>query len=445
MTRSANRRPSPARRTVPLSASALALALAATLAATHPAQAAAPEPTVPAGQATDRMPVPKASRDGRPVPVKDVLKSCKGAGCDFRIAQGPVEYLSAVTNVGSAIVNCSDADMKVEREVTLTSSVTDNVEGEISGSWTHEGTVDKTVWGEDHAEHTESARLQNTGTTTVTGTTTDTETKRDQTSTNKGTVDHSAPKDKGPNTETHNFNGTQNETTTQKQIQGQTENSTETQTEVTSSSMGSVTGHDELHVGVKEAFTAAFRLTAGRELTQSVQERMMYTITLKPKDILTLGAQNAMVRTQGTLRVNDSAGAAKVENITVNSPSTTNASSLIAQTYTDAGQCVGVRPSKNAADPQPGPRPGAADPQPGARPGAADPQPGPRPGATDPQSGARTGAADAQPGPEKHGAPEAPRPVEAAPGLYEVPAPSAEASPQSKRVIPLPDGTKASP
>ncbi|MEU2549098.1 hypothetical protein ABZ618_27300 [Streptomyces roseolus] len=412
MTRSVSRPPSRARRPVPLSASAPALALAAALALAHPAHAGPPPAPGPDSRVTDRMPVPQATRNGRPTSVKDVLKACKGAGCDFRIAQGPVEYLSAVTNVGSAIVNCSDADMTIEREVTLTSSTTDNVEGEISGSWEHEGTVDKTVWGEDHAEHTESARLQNTGTATVTGTTTATGTKRDQTSTNNGTVDHTAPKDKGPNTETHSFNGTQNETTTQTQATGQAQNSAETQTEVTSSSTGSVTGHDELHVGVRDAFTTAFRLTAGRELTQSVQERMMYTITLKPKDILTLGAQNAMVRTQGTLRVNDSAGTAEVKDITVNSPSTTNASSLIAQTYTDAGQCIGVRPSKNAADPQPGPRPGAADPQPG--PGAlAEPQ--------------------------------APRPLAAAPGLYEVPAPPVETSPQSTQVIPLPEGTVAGP
>ncbi|MGA5198755.1 hypothetical protein [Streptomyces exfoliatus] len=388
------------RRSVPLPVTALTLALAV-LTATHPAQATpAPAPAGGPALAVSDMPVPKATRNGRAVPVKDVLKSCKGAGCDFRIAQGPTEYLSAVTTVGSAIVNCSDADMKVEREVTLTSSITDNVEGEISGSWTHEGTVDKTVWGEDHAEHTESARLQNTGTTTVTGTVTKKQSKE------SGQTHHTAPKDKGPNDEQHG------KTVDDTETQSQTQNSAETQTEVTSSSMGSVTGHDELHVGVKEAFTAAFRLTAGRELTQSVQERMMYTITLKPKDILTLGAQNAMVRTQGTLRVNDSAGSgdASVENVTVNSPSTTNASSLIAQTYTDAGQCIGVRPSKNAADPQPGPRPRADDST-----------------------------------PEPRAAQVAARPLPAAPGLYELPAPPTGATPDSVSVVPLPPGTAAQP
>ncbi|MFG2640359.1 hypothetical protein ACGFYP_05220 [Streptomyces sp. NPDC048370] len=375
------------RRALVVPVTTLSLALA-TVATAHPTAAA------PSG---DPAPVPKATRNGAPAPVKDVLKSCKGANCDFRITQGPTEFLSAVTTVGSAVVNCSDADMTIEREVTLSSSITDNVEGEISGSWTHEGTVDKTVWGEDHAEHTESARLQNTGTTTITGT------KRDQTSTNNGTIDHSAPKDKGPNTETHSFTATQNETTSQ------TQNSAATQTEVASSAKGSVTGHDELHVGVKDAFAAAFRLTAGRELTQSVEERMMYSITLKPKDILTLGAQNAMVRTQGTLRVNDSAGAATVENVSVNSPSTTNASSLISQTYTDAGQCIGVRPTKNAADPQPGPRPRAG--------GGTTPSP----------------------------VEQAPRPHPAAPGLYEIPAPPAGSSPGPVKVVPLPPGTTAQP
>ncbi|MFY0510751.1 hypothetical protein ACOMD4_10180 [Streptomyces anulatus] len=357
---------------VPFAVLPLALVV---VAAAQPSSAASSE---------DAMPVPKASRNGAPAPVKDVLKACKGANCDFRIAQKPTEYLSAVTNVGSAIVNCSDADMTVEREVTLTSSTTDNVEGEISGEWTHEGTVDKTVWGEGLAEHTESARLQNTGTTTVTGTSTDTESKE------SGSTHHTSPKDKGPNDEQHG------KIVNQKETQTQNQNSAETQTEVTSSSTGSVTAHDELHVGVREAFTTAFRLTAGRELTQSVEERMMYSITLKPKDILTLGAQNAMVRTQGTLRVNDSKGAATVENITVNSPSTANASSLIAQTYTDAGKCIGVRPAENAADPQPGPRPGAADPQPG-------------PQVPDVSGG----------------------------GLHEIPAPPAGTEPSATRVIPL--------
>ncbi|WP_370416559.1 hypothetical protein [Streptomyces fradiae] len=341
------------------------------------------------------MPVATATRNGAPVPVKDVLKSCKGAAhCDFRIAQGPTEYLSAVTNVGSAIVNCSNADMVVEREVTLASSTTDNIEGEISGSWTHEGTVDKTVWGENLAEHTESAKLQNTGTTTVTGT------QRDQSTSKNGTIDHTAPKDKGPNTETHKFTETTNETTSQ------TQNQAQTQTEVASSARGSVTGHDELHVGVKDAFAAAFRQLAGRELTQTVQERMMYTITLKPKDVLTLGAQNAMVRTQGTLRVNDTAGAATVQNVTVNSPSTTNASSLTAQTFTDYGKCIGLRPSKNAADPQPGPRTRRA-----AEPGAG----------------------------------QAPRQIAAAPGLYEIPDPPSGANPDAVHVLPLPPGTTAGP
>ncbi|WP_338491878.1 hypothetical protein [Streptomyces sp. SJL17-4] len=388
-----------------LPVAAVSLALAATVATAHPSAAALPPLPLPEG---DGMPTPTATRNGAPAPVKDVLKSCKGTvNCNFQIAQGPTEYLSAVTTVGSAIVNCSDADMTVEREVTLTSSTTDNVEGEISGSWTHEGTVDKTVWGENLAEHTESAKLQNTGTTTVTGT------KRDQSSTNNGTINHSAPKDKGPNTETHSFNATQNETTSQ------TQNQAQTQTEVASSAKGSVTGHNELKVGVKDAFNAAFRHKASRELAQTVQERMMYTITLKPKDVLALGAQNAMVRTQGTLRVNESAGVASVQNITVNSPSTTNASSLLAQTYTDYGKCIGLRPSKHAADPQPGPRRDTPAGTPGSTP-----------------RDLRTTESSVEP---------APRPVGAAPGLYEIAGPPSGSSPETVHVVPLPPGTTAGP
>ncbi|MFF5970293.1 hypothetical protein ACFY7C_02090 [Streptomyces sp. NPDC012769] len=315
-----------------------AMALSVAVAALCTGQAtAAPTPTA--------MPVPKAFRNGAPAPVKDVLKSCEGADCTFRILQGPTEFLTAVTAVGSAVTNCSNADMTIERWVTLTSSTTDNIEGEISGSWTVEGVVDKTVWGEGQAQLSESASLQNTQSTTNTDTSTQT------TTTENGHTHHTSPKDKGPNDEFSD------KTSNQTQTQGQVANTAETQTNVTSTATGTVTAHDELHVGVRGAFNAAWRVTTGTSLTKAVEEKMVYHITLKPKDVLTLGAQNAMVSTQGTLHVNDSAGQATVEGITVHSPSTVNASSLIAQTYTDAGKCIGLRPAAHAADPQPGPRP----------------------------------------------------------------------------------------
>ncbi|MFD9379769.1 hypothetical protein ACFWBH_30355 [Streptomyces sp. NPDC059999] len=116
---------------------------------------------------------------------------------------------------------------------------------------------------------------------------------------------------------------------------------------------GTVQARDQLEVGVKAAFEAAFRLKAGTEIATGTTERMNYKTTLKPKDILTFSAQNAMVRTRGTLNVNDDTGSSTVENITVDSPSTVTASSLIAQTFTGAEQCETLRPVRDAADPQP--------------------------------------------------------------------------------------------
>ena len=355
-----------------MAARAGALTLALTATAALPAFAAAP--TAAAAKTA------KAFRNGQNIPVKDALRACRRSSCDFRVTAGPTEYVTAVTNVGSAIVNCTNEDMTVEREVTLTSGITDNIEGEISGKATIEGTVDNTTEVTTTAEKQESVTQQTTETTTnastattavaatVTGTQTD----------SSGNTFHTAPKDTGPNSELTSSAQTQTqvETAVTNTAQNEVTKEAQNQLSTTTQATGTVSARDELHVGVKGAFEAAFRLTAGTELAETSSEKMTYKITLKPKDILVLAAQNAMVRTNGVLHVNDDAGTSTVENITVDSPSTVNASSLLAQTFTGAEQCETLRPTRDAADPQPtqpnrrGATPGLLDttPPPGMQP-----------------------------------------------------------------------------
>ncbi|MFE3609728.1 hypothetical protein [Streptomyces goshikiensis] len=334
-----------------LAANVGAVSLALTAMAALPAFAAAP----PGGN-----PTAQAYRNGQKAAVKDVLKACKGnkgANCGFRVTAGPVEFLTAVTNVGSAVINCTNEDMAVEREVILTSNITDNIEGEISGNATIEGHVDNqaevTTTGELKQTVTQQTteKISNTSTSSkeVAG-----EVKGTNTNTTSNTF-HTAPKDTGPNNESTTSSETATEVTNT--VTGKVENSVtkdaENQLTNSTEATGTVQARDQLEVGVRAAFEAAFRLTAGTEIATGTTERMNYKTTLKPKDILTFSAQNAMVRTTGTLNVNDDAGNATVENITVDSPSTVTASSLIAQTFTAAEQCETLRPTRDAADPQP--------------------------------------------------------------------------------------------
>ncbi|MCM2389650.1 hypothetical protein [Streptomyces albipurpureus] len=325
-----------------------AVTLTLTAMAALPAFAAAP----PGGNLAA-----KAFRKGQSVAVKEVVKACKGSNCGFRVTAGPAEYLTAVTNVGSAIINCTNEDMAVEREVTLTSSITDNIEGEISGTATIEGHVDNqtevTVSGELKQtvtqQTTEKLSNTSTGSQEVAG-----EAKGTNTNTSSNTF-HTAPKDTGPNNESTTSSEAATEVTNT--VTNKAENSVtkeaENQLTNTTEATGTVQARDQLEVGVRAAFEAAFRLTAGTELATGTSEKMTYKTTLKPKDILTFSSQNAMVRTTGTLNVNDDTGNATVENITVDSPSTVTASSLIAQTFTGAEQCETLRPVRDAADPQP--------------------------------------------------------------------------------------------
>ncbi|MEU1016107.1 hypothetical protein ABZ383_08965 [Streptomyces sp. NPDC005900] len=67
------------------------------------------------------------------------------------------------------------------------------------------------------------------------------------------------------------------------------------------------------------------------------------SFTLKPNDEIQFGALNSMSRIVGDLHVD---GTGKlVKDIAVDGPSTTNSSTVVAQTYTNPDKCQSVRPS----------------------------------------------------------------------------------------------------
>ncbi|MER5706129.1 hypothetical protein [Streptomyces sp. NPDC002122] len=249
--------------------SALALGLTAPLALLTPPAAAEEAP----GE-TPAAPVARAvTADGRPARIADVLEYCgtKRTACSFTIdPKRDREYASAVKSLGNAVINCTKSDMGVDRTVTLRTSSTDNIGGEISGKITAEGTV--TASGEV------TTNLSN-----------------DITSENK------TPNLKDGPTST---NGTK----------------------TTVAGGGKVAGS----LSAKLAFEAAFKATYSKSWTTENTEATVYKTTVKPYDMLVFGASASMRRVVGDL-VTDTGK--KILNVSVDSPSMVNSSTFVAQTY----------------------------------------------------------------------------------------------------------------
>ncbi|MEU3483646.1 hypothetical protein ACI2LO_24375 [Streptomyces sp. NPDC033754] len=276
------RRPRAAR----LSALALGLGLTAPLALLAP-------PAV-AEEAPGEIPTPPVARavtaDGRQARIADVLEYCgtKRAACSFTIdPKRDREYATAVKSLGNAVVNCTTSDMGVDRTVTLRTSSTDNIGGEISGKITAEGTV--TASGEV------TTNLSN-----------------DITSENK------TPNLKDGPTST---NGTK----------------------TTVAGGGKVAGS----LSAKLAFEAAFKATYSKSWTIENTEATVYKTTVKPYDMLVFGASASMRRVVGDL-VTDTGR--KILNVSVDSPSMVNSSTFVAQTYAVPDKLCGrKRPAGDTA------------------------------------------------------------------------------------------------
>lgn len=241
------------------------------------------------GEAPQDAPIARAfTADKRAAKVEEVLKYCdtKRSACRFAIDPSRTrDYTTAVKSLGNAVVNCTVDPMSVDRTVTLRTSSTDNIGGEISGKVTAEGTVS--------ASGEVTTNLSN----------------------------ETSSSNKTPNLK-----------------DGPTsENGNKTNVSGGAKASGSMSA--------KLAFEAAFKATYSKSWTVDNTETTTYKTVVKPYDMLVFGASSAMRRVVGTLTT-DQGG--KVTGIAVDSPSMVNSSTFVAQTYAVPDNLCGrTRPAPN--------------------------------------------------------------------------------------------------
>ncbi|SDS84411.1 hypothetical protein SAMN05216371_0730 [Streptomyces sp. TLI_053] len=211
--------------------------------------------------------------------------------CSFRIIPGLTrELTSAVVSVGNSAINCTDRPIDIYRTVVLESSTTDNIAGEISGRAALEGTIDNTT--------DVSGSVSGSNKTEITHT------------------DITAPSDKGPNSEISNG--------------------------PTVAVSGTATAAGQLKLSAKASFELAFKATYSHEWKRTSTETTQVKFTVKAGDELQFGMANAMTRTVGELTVG---GIGKlIKNIVVDSPSSVNVSTVVAQTFSARDICLTLRP-----------------------------------------------------------------------------------------------------
>ncbi|QKW23241.1 hypothetical protein HUT16_32865 [Kitasatospora sp. NA04385] len=252
----------------------------------------------PSQQAAEEL-VAQAFEGDRPLPdAAAVVRGCgRDYGCGFRFIPGlTAERTAAVVSVGNTVINCTNKKITVYRTVVLESSATDNLAGEISGSATIEGTIDNTTNVSGTAAGSNKTETSHTDTT--------------------------APKDKGPNTDTTNGTNT--------------------------TVSGSVTGSGQLKLTATAAFQMAFKATYSHEWKRTNTESTQVKFTVGIGEELQFGMLGAMTRTVGVLSV-DGTGTT-VKNILVTSPSSTNISTVVAQTFNAKDICLTLRPQRGLSD-----------------------------------------------------------------------------------------------
>ncbi|MFG2335319.1 hypothetical protein [Streptomyces yangpuensis] len=255
---------------------AVATLLALTCTATGSSYAATP-PEVPTPVAYEGT-TPLASTEK----VTEYCASHPG-GCRFEINRAASgEYYSAVKSLGNAVVNCTKDAITVAREITLRTSSTDNLGGEITGKISVEGTISTS--GEVSAGVDAKAKGE-----------------------------FSTPdKSKGPTATVG--------------------------AEAGASGSGKIAGS----LGVKGAFEGAFKLAYQRSWTTEHIEKTTYNTTVRPGDALVFGASSAMQRIAGEITTGSGLGIRKV---VVDGPSTVNSSTFVADTFTVPGNtCDRLRP-----------------------------------------------------------------------------------------------------
>ncbi|MBW5422582.1 hypothetical protein GKQ77_13570 [Streptomyces sp. BG9H] len=267
---------------------------------------AMPAPPAHAGpvssDSVELPPLPEArAYDGKRKPIKDyrkVLQECqtpqgKPSPCVFELKEKK-EYNTAVVSVGNAVENCTDDPIIVTKEAELTSSSTDNIGGEISGTALFEGTINNTasVTMDDTVQMTGSATKQNA-----------TE------STHQTWSPHSS--------------------------KAQSSSTSKASSQYSATATGQNTAHvgvtDSVLVGARASFTAAFRATFSKSWTKTATETMTHKFEVRPGRTLQFGAAFAMATITGDM-VNKENGK-KLENFSMHTPSTANSSRLIAQAF----------------------------------------------------------------------------------------------------------------
>ncbi|MFJ9521118.1 hypothetical protein ACIRPK_23050 [Kitasatospora sp. NPDC101801] len=265
---------------------------------------AVPSSTADGVGAVPSLPVAQAFDGERPLAsTREVTSQCaKASACTFRMYDLlPREFTSGVVSLGNAAINCTNGPMDVERTVTFVTSSTDNIGGEISGKATLSGGVDTTV--------------------TVSGSATV------KPGTENSTTQYGASKDSGPSTKDDSKNSFEAPVT--------------------------VEGSNALHLGVKATFESAFKASFSRTWQVQSTEATKVAFQVKAGDEVQFGVANASSRTVGELLVN---GLGKlIKNVTVDSPSTVNASSIVAQTFSNQAKCLSLRsvPGLVEAPPEP--------------------------------------------------------------------------------------------
>ncbi|WP_199896416.1 hypothetical protein [Streptomyces niger] len=266
---------------------------------------------------------PRKPDEGR---ITQVVKYCASSpeGCSFVIDPARSrEYTTAVKSLGNAVINCTISDMTVNRKVDLRTGSTDNIGGEITGSVSTEGSISGTA-----------------------------EVSKDATS--ESHQNHKTPNLKeGPTSE---FGA---------------------KSSVREGAKASGTQ------AAKLAFQTAFKAHYARSWQTEHTESTTYNTTVKSHDMLVFGASAAMQRVVGDIVTENGK---KLSGVRVDTPSTINTSSFIAQTYSvPEGMCGNLRPQGNTAGGG-SPTPKTSDNQPGGhadailRPGPThgnDPTPNP--------------------------------------------------------------------
>ncbi|WP_405421213.1 hypothetical protein [Streptomyces erythrochromogenes] len=246
------------------------------------------------------VPTPVAYEGTTPLAsTEKVTEYCAAhpGGCRFEINRAASgEYYSAVKSLGNAVVNCTKDAITVAREITLRTSSTDNLGGEITGKISIEGTISTS--GEVTAGVDAKAKGE-----------------------------FSTPdKSKGPTATVG--------------------------AEAGASGSGKIAGS----LGVKGAFEGAFKLAYQRSWTTEHIEKTTYNTTVRPGDALVFGASSAMQRIAGEITTGSGLGIRKV---VVDGPSTVNSSTFVADTFTVPGNtCDRLRPegktgTEDTTDPAP--------------------------------------------------------------------------------------------